>query len=182
MSNPLKLKSWSPYVVGALLGVLSWFAFGTADKHLAVTLQFEHVAAMAQQAAVPQAQQTNPYFAARAAEDKSPKVSWELMLLVGVFIGSMLSSRLSDDRSTTKVPPLWRWRFGDSAAKRFTFAFLGGALMVFGARLAGGCTSGHGISGTLQLAVSSWIFIVLAFGVAVATAFVLFGPEGRRHV
>jgi hypothetical protein len=182
MSNPFKRKSWSPYVVGALLGVLSWFAFGTADKHLAVTLQFEHAAAMVQQAVVPQAEQRNPYFAVRAAEGKSPTVSWELMLLVGVFVGSMLSSHLSGDRSRMKVPPLWRWRFGDNTAKRFTFAFLGGALMVFGARLAGGCTSGHGISGTLQLAVSSWIFIVLAFGVAIATAFVLFGWGGRRHV
>jgi uncharacterized protein len=182
MSNPFKLKSWSPYVVGALLGVLSWFAFGTVDKHLAVTLQFEHAAAMAQQALVPEAEHTNPYFAVRAAEGKSPKVSWEMMLLVGVFVGSLLSSRLSGDRSRIQVPPLWRWRFGDNKAKRFTFAFLGGALMVFGARLAGGCTSGHGISGTLQLAVSSWIFILLAFAVAVATAFILFGPEGRRHV
>ena len=52
--------------------------------------------------------------------------------------------------------------------------------MVLGARIAGGCTSGHGISGTLQLAVQSWTFIVLAFAAAVATAFLLFGKEGRR--
>src|SRR5437762_14390174 len=104
------------------------------------------------------------------------------MLLVGVFFGAVLSSWLSSDRSNVIVPALWRWRFGDSTAKRFAFAFLGGAVMVFGARLAGGCTSGHGISGTLQLSVSSWVFIVLAFLVAAATAFLLYGKEGRRHV
>ena len=54
--------------------------------------------------------------------------------------------------------------------------------MVLGARIAGGCTSGHGISGTLQLAVQSWSFIGLAFLVAVVTAFLLFGKEGRDHV
>jgi uncharacterized membrane protein YedE/YeeE len=54
--------------------------------------------------------------------------------------------------------------------------------MVFGARLAGGCTSGHGISGDLQLAASSWVFMPLAFVVAIATAFLMFGKEGRSHV
>ena len=182
MTNPFRMKAWSPYIVGAAIGVLSWFAFGTADKHLAITLQFEHLAALAEKAAVPQAEQTNQYYEVRAAQDKSPKVSWELMLLVGVFLGAMASARLSGDRSSIKVPPLWRRRFGDSTAKRFAAAFAGGALMVFGARLAGGCTSGHGISGTLQLAVSSWLFIVLAFATTVATAFVMYGTEGRRHV
>jgi uncharacterized protein len=80
------------------------------------------------------------------------------------------------------VPPLWRWRFGDSTARRFAAAFVGGAVMVLGARIAGGCTSGHGISGTLQLAVQSWTFIILAFASAVATAFLVFAKEGRDHV
>ncbi len=182
MTNPLKMKSWSPYLVGAGLGVLSWFAFGSANKHLAITLQFEHVAALTEQAALPDAARHNTYYAVRAAEGKSPKISWELMLLGGVFLGGMLSSWLAGDRNTLKVPPLWRWRFGESSTKRFAFAFVGGAVMIFGARLAGGCTSGHGISGTLQLAVSSWTFIVLAFATAVSTAFLIYGTEGRHHV
>jgi uncharacterized membrane protein YedE/YeeE len=55
--------------------------------------------------------------------------------------------------------------------------------MMLGARLARGCTSGHGITGALQLAVSSWIFVVVAFAAACATALTLFGrpsiPGGR---
>ena len=54
--------------------------------------------------------------------------------------------------------------------------------MVFGARLAGGCTSGHGISGDLQLAVTSWVFITVAFAAAITTAFLIYGREGRNHV
>jgi uncharacterized protein len=182
MKNPLTLKSWSPYIVGIGLGALSWFAFYTADKHLAITLQYEHLAAMAQAAIAPEAAAANRYYGARAAAGLEPRIGWYLMLLCGVFVGSLLSSRLSGDRSSVKVPPLWRWRFGNSVARRYSFAFLGGALMVFGARIAGGCTSGHGISGSLQLAVQSWTFILLAFAVAIATAFVLFGKEGRHHV
>jgi uncharacterized protein len=182
MVNPLRMKAWSPYIVGLGIGLLSWFAFGTANKHLAITLQYEHIAALIQKAVSPQATEANHYYAVRAEQNKSPKIGWELMLLIGVFIGAMISSFLSGDRQKIRVPPLWSWRFGHSSPKRFAFAFLGGALLVFGARLAGGCTSGHGISGTLQLAASSWVFILLAFLVAVITAFLIFGKEGRKHV
>lgn len=182
MKNPFTMTSWSPYVVGIGIGMLSWFAFLSADKHLAITLQYEYIAAMAQLASAPEAAQTNGYYAARAAEGLEPKVDWYLALLVGVFLGGLLSSWLSGNRTNVAVPQLWRWRFGESRAKRFSAAFLGGAIMVFGARVAGGCTSGHGISGALQLAVQSWTFILLAFAVATATAFVVFGREGRNHV
>ena len=182
MTNPFTLKSWSPFVVGIGIGVLSWFAFATADKHLAITLQYEHIAAMAQKILAPEAAATNRYYTARAQAGLAPKIDWYLMLLIGVFLGALLSSWLSGDRSRVSVPPLWRWRFGESTAKRFAAAFVGGAVMVLGARIAGGCTSGHGISGTLQLAVQSWTFIILAFATAVATAFLLFGREGRKHV
>jgi uncharacterized membrane protein YedE/YeeE len=182
MTNPLTMKSWSPYAVGAGIGVLSWIAFATADRHLAITLQYEHIAALIGQAVAPELEQTNGYYATRAAQGLAPHIGWYMMLIVGVVVGAFLSSRLSGDRSSVSVPPLWRWRFGPSTVKRFAFAFLGGAVMVFGARVAGGCTSGHGISGMLQLAASSWVFMPLAFAVAIGTAFVLYGKEGRQHV
>ena len=61
-------------------------------------------------------------------------------------------------------------------------AFLGGMIMIFGARLASGCTSGHGISGNLQLAVSSVLFSVMFIGFGVATVFLLYGKKGGTHV
>jgi uncharacterized protein len=183
MSNPLTMKCWSPYVVGAGIGVLSWFAFATADKHLAITLQYEYIAALTLKALIPGIEEMTNYYAARASQGLSPQIGWYLMLLVGVFLGALMSASLSGDRSKITVPSLWRWRFGDSAALRLVCAFLGGALMVFGARIAGGCTSGHGISGDLQLAAQSWLFMPLAFAVAIATALLLFGRDGRmRHV
>jgi uncharacterized membrane protein YedE/YeeE len=182
MANLFKMKSWSPYVCGIGIGVLSWFAFATANKHLAITLQYEHIAAFLQMALAPEATAENRYYAVRTEAGLEPKIGWYLMLLIGVFLGSFLSSWLSGDRSRVNVPALWRWRFGDSKLKRFAAAFLGGAIMVFGARIAGGCTSGHGISGTLQLSVQSWTFIILAFVAAVATALLIFGKEGRKNV
>jgi len=50
----------------------------------------------------------------------------------------------------------------------------GGVLVMNGARLAGGCTSGHGISGSLQLAVGSWTFFLVMFAAGTVTALALF--------
>ena len=175
----LRQKSWSPYLVGALIGVLSWFSFATADKPLGITTAFEYTAALAEKAAAPQIAETNSYY---REPEKTPKIDWEWMLVVGVFIGAFASSKLSGDRTTQSVPPLWAWRFGDGAAKRFMAAFFGGALMMFGARLAQGCTSGHGISGALQFAVSSWIFVALLFASGTAAAFLIYGKEGANRV
>ena len=182
MTNPLILKSWPPYAVGVGIGLLSWFAFATADKPLGISTAFENTAALTEKAVVPGVEQTNGYFAAKAEEGKSPKIGWEWMLVLGVFVGALVSSRLSGDRSSETVPALWRWRFGGSPGKRLVVAFLAGGVMMFGARMAQGCTSGHGISGSLQLAASSWVFSAVFFTVATVTAFAMYGKEGAEHV
>jgi len=176
------MKSWSPYVVGAGIGVLSWFVFATANHPLGITTAFENTAALTEQVTVPQAAHANPLITKKVSDGKAPKIDWEWMLVVGVFIGALASAKLGDDRTEQSVPPLWKWRFGPSVAKRFTATFLGGALMMFGARLAQGCTSGHGISGALQFAVSSWIFVVVIFAGGTAASFLLYGMKGRSHV
>ena len=48
---------------------------------------------------------------------------------------------------------------------------------MYGARLANGCTSGNGISGGLQLALSGWVFLVVMFPAGILTAFLLFRPR-----
>ena len=179
--NVSQKRSWSPYVVGAGIGMLSWFTFATADKPIGITTAFEYSAALTEGAAAPHV--TQPYLAETAKENKTPKIDWQWMLVVGVLLGAYLSSKLSGDRAPEeKVPPLWRWRFGDKPAVRYAGAFAGGFIMMLGARIAQGCTSGHGISGALQLALASWIFTPLMFVVAIATAFLIYGKEGRSHV
>jgi hypothetical protein len=123
MDNPLTMKSWSPYLAGAGIGVLSWFAFATADHPIGVTTAFENSAALVEKAAIPNLEQSNDYYAKKEAEGKPPKIDWEWMLVVGVFVGALVSSILSRDRGSAVVPPLWRWRFGDSALKRLAVAF-----------------------------------------------------------
>src|SRR2546421_2714480 len=99
MSNPLRTQRWSPYIVGIGIGVLSWFAFATANKHLAITLQYEHIAAMAYAVLAPEAVLANRYYAVRAGQGLDPKIGWDLTLLIGVFLGAVLSSWPSGDPS-----------------------------------------------------------------------------------
>jgi len=177
MKNPLRNKEWPPYVVGLCIGVLSWFAFATANHPLGITTSFEDGVALIEQLFAPQWAASNEYFT-----QKTPKISWETMLVVGVFLGAMFSSLASGDRERIVVSAIWEQRFGPSITVRMTAAFLGAGLMMFGARLAQGCTSGHGISGSLQLAASSWLFSILFFGTGVATAILLYGRKGANHV
>lgn len=166
MITPLRERSWSPYLVGVGIGLLSWFAFATADHPLGVTTAFEQAAALATNA--------TGLTPATYSPDKPTRIGWEWALIVGIFLGSLASARLSGDHARSTVPPDWAAQFGPRPSIRYLGAFLGGALMMYGARLAGGCTSGHSISGTLQFAVSSWLFTAIFFPVAIVTAHLLF--------
>lgn len=98
MSNPLAHHAWSPYAVGIGIGVLSWFSFWSADHPLGITTAFEHTAALGIQTVAPLSAESNSYF-----QENSPKVSWESMLVLGVLIGSIISSLSSGDREPVVV-------------------------------------------------------------------------------
>jgi hypothetical protein len=98
------------------------------------------------------------------------------MLVLGIGCGAWLSAYLSGELKIVTVPGLWASAFGKSTLLRISTALTGGIIMGIGARWAGGCTSGHGISGTIQLAVSSWIAALCFFVGGIISAFILFHP------
>lgn len=170
----LEKSAWSPYAVGAGIGALSWFTFLSARKGLGVSTPFEGTAAALARNLAPEATQVNAYL---AVVDEPPKLDWELMLDAGIVIGSLLSVAASGDKPGQSVPGRWARRFGPAPSTRYAGAFLGGALAMFGARMARGCTSGHGISGNLQLASSSLLFTPVMGLSAVWVARSLFGQR-----
>jgi uncharacterized membrane protein YedE/YeeE len=111
--------------------------------------------------------------------EETPKIDWESMLVAGVLAGSFLAARAASERTTQAVPARWARRFGRARLPRYAAAFVGGAVMMFGARMAKGCTSGHGLTGTAQLAVSSWVFSPVMFATAAAMTRALFGRAAR---
>jgi len=89
--------------------------------------------------------------------------AWEFWFLVGAFLAGLVFSVVQGTFRIVSVPGLWRKYYGPNPGKRFFWAFIGGFLLLFGARMAGGCTSGHIISGGMQLAASSLLFAVTVF-------------------
>ena len=101
-----------------------------------------------------------------------------VFMVVGGFLGQL--TQRNSAYVTTQQVPLWhQFRFGGGLIVRLVFAFVGGVFVITGARLAGGCTSGHMMSGMMQTAVSGYLFAAAAFAVAVPTALVLY-RKGER--
>ena len=96
------------------------------------------------------------------------------MLVIGIVIGAFISATISGTFQLRWIPTLWENAFGTSPLLRVIVAFIGGIFMGVGSRWAGGCTSGHGISGTLQLTVSSWIAAICFFIGGIITAMFIF--------
>ncbi len=178
MAGWLRRPRWSPYVVGAGIGILSWITFGFMDEALGASTSFVRVAGWIVGVFAPGHLDANPYYRKYLIEQ--PAFDWQVWMLVGLFLGALLASRLSGPIAPEYVPPVWRQRFGPRRAVRYVGAFVGGVLVLFSSRLAGGCTSGHGISGSLQLAVGSLVFFVCLFVFGVLTAFVVYGRKGRE--
>lgn len=148
----------SPYLIGAAIGLLNICAFAAFRKGIGVSGAYENSAALAARRLAPDAAHVNEYVDARK---EPPKFNWESWLVVGTILGGMGAARTFGASNAS-------WPDDHSAAgpKRSPLASAaGGALLMFGARMADGCTSGHALSGTAQGAGSSWLFTPLMFGV-----------------
>lgn len=180
MYSLLKRERWSPYAVGAGLGILSWITFYFMDKALGTSTTMLRLAGALEGLVAKGHVEGNAYFAKYLVG--KPVFEWQMALVIMLVVGALLAARLAGSRFSEQVPQLWAARFGPLKTTRYIGAFIGGLILLFGARLAGGCTSGHGISGGLQLALSSWTFIIFMFAAGIASAFAIYGKEGRNHV
>jgi uncharacterized protein len=161
--------AWSPYVVGAGIGVLSWLTFYFSDKPIGASSFYGQIAGFFGKLIAPRRTKSLAYF-----KDKPPRVSWGFVFVVAIIVGGAIAALTGGEFANEWLPRMWDARFGDSIALRAAIGFGGGLLMAFGARLAGGCTSGHGISGTMQLNPGSWIAVICLFIGGIAVALPLF--------
>ncbi len=168
--NFLTSELWSPYVVGFGIGVLVWLSFLLSNKAIGCSTAYARTSGMTEKLFRGKKVEKKAYY-----EKFAPEIDWEWMLVLGVVVGAFLSSWISGSFRIETVPSVWANSFGSSAVLRFIGAFLGGLLLGFGARMAGGCTSGHGISGTAQLSLGSWLAFIFFFIGGILTAFLLYG-------
>lgn len=172
---------WSPYLAGALAGVLAILSV-LATKHwegkesfLGTSTTFVRAAGLIECSIAPEHVGANAYFT-----KEKVKVDWQFMLVVGVFVGALVSSLTDRSFKVESVPPLWAERFGPAPGKRALWAFLGGVVALFGVRLADGCPSGHGLSGLMQLSLSGFVALCMFFGAGVVVAGLLY-RRGRHE-
>jgi len=149
---------------GGMIGLVQIFAIATVQP-LGVSTAYPQFVGWLVDKIVPGFAESQPYLQKIGA-----KIGWEVMLVFGMVLGAFLSSVLPGGRSTPAcdIPNLFRTGWSRSLA-----AFVGGFLILFGARLAGGCTSGHMLSGIAQLALSGFLFGAAAFATGVLTATLL---------
>lgn len=161
---------WSPYVVGIAIGVLSWFTLLISKKPIGCSTTFARGAGMLEKLFRGKKVENKLYF-----QEVQPKIDWQFMLVIGIVIGAFFSALLSGSFRLQVVPDMWFTAFGSSRVLRILAGFIGGIFLGFGSRWADGCTSGHGISGTMQLAISSWISAICFFIGGILMALFLFG-------
>lgn len=178
MQDDKAIISWK--VAGVALGLLLTLATFLVTP-LGVSTQFVVTDALVAHQVAPEATEKNTYLA-KYGEKESWGVGYGWMLVFGMFAGGAVTARVFRKRQPAQdkgsMPGMWTQVFGTSRGKRFAAAFFGGVLLLFGARLAGGCTSGHMISGISQLALSSFVFGICTFGAAIAMAHVLYRKRG----
>ncbi|MEW6715246.1 MAG: YeeE/YedE thiosulfate transporter family protein [Nitrospirota bacterium] len=163
-------KSWSPYLAGGLTGLViilsAWISkqyFGSSTCFVRVTgyiekyFSSEHLASL-------------EYFSRFV-----PVVDWQMMMVLGILIGSFISSVTSGSFRMQAVPNMWAERFGTNPVKRGIVAFFSGIVLMFGARLAGGCPSGYGLGALVQLAVSGLVVLICFFAGGIIVAQILYG-------
>ncbi|ADZ70027.1 YeeE/YedE thiosulfate transporter family protein [Polymorphum gilvum] len=165
----LSRKSWSPYVAGIVIGLLQIPAFLLAGTALGASSSFVTAAAWVASIFDPAAAQID-YFAKHLVGAKN---YWQAAMVIGIGLGAYLSARASGTRRASFAPSWTGYTGIRSLAGRLAMGFVGGFVLLVGARIADGCTSGHGISGMAQLAVGSTVAVAAMFvgGIAISMLF-----------
>lgn len=159
------LKPWPWYVAGPLIGLTVPTLLLIGNKSFGISSSLRHVCAACIPANI-------PFF-----KYDWKKEIWNLVFVLGVFVGGILATNFLEnpdtfvlsDATITDLKALGIKDFSGLmpsdlfsletlfTAKGFIFFILGGFLVGFGTRYAGGCTSGHAIMGLSNLQIPSLI-------------------------
>jgi uncharacterized protein len=157
----------NPYLAGIGLGLVLLSAFVLVGRGLGASGAFNSAIAWGVNAVAPEHAKHNEFISGYLGDGtSSPLKSWLVFEVIGVLAGAMFSGLLAGRAKVTteKGPRV-------SVRVRLLMAFLGGALMAFGAALARGCTSGQGLTGGALLNLGSWAAMMMIFAGAYAVAY-----------
>ena len=126
-------KGWNPYIAGFLTGLLLIASVWFTGKYVGASTTFVRSAGFIERVFDAERVGNMEYF-----KKEIPKIDWQFLFVIGIFIGSLIASTTSKTFRWQGVPDMWQGRFGPGRTKRAVVAFIGGAVAMFGARLADG--------------------------------------------
>jgi hypothetical protein len=133
MDDKNEPRGWNPYLAGALTGLLLVFSVWFTGKYVGASTTFVRSAGYIEKVFNSERVAGMEYF-----KKNLPKIDWQFIFVIGIFVGSLIASTTSRSFKLQAVPAMWENRFGPDKGKRAIFAFVGGAIAMFGARLADG--------------------------------------------
>lgn len=156
----------NPYLAGILLGVVLFASFFLTGNGLGASGGMNRILVWGQDQLVPDHVDRTAYLLEMAGGDTNPMDSWVVFVMLGVIVGGFASGWLNGrfKIETNRGPHV-------SVKMRWMLAFIGGAFMGYGARMARGCTSGQALSGGAVLSVGSWAFMFAVFAGGYALAY-----------
>jgi len=158
----------NPYVAGALLGTLLYLCFFITGGGLGASAGLNRVQVAVLDVLAPAHIDRVGYMAEMGGGTRNALDNSAVFMILGTVLGGALSGWLNGrfKLEIRKGPHI-------SNRTRLFLAFIGGFIMVYGARLARGCTSGQALSGGAVLAAGSWAFMFAVFGGAYGLAYFL---------
>lgn len=144
---------WPAWLAGLALGVVLLLTFVVTGHGLGATGFTTRLSAWLGDRVAPQWTQANDYLGPmlEGGEVLASWISWQVLgVLVGALVSAWWAGRL-------------RWQIEGAVSSgtvpRLLKALAGGVLAGFGARIAAGCTSGVGLSGSAVLSVAGFVFL-----------------------
>jgi uncharacterized membrane protein YedE/YeeE len=157
---------WHPYLGGVLLGLVLFLAFFLTGNGLGASGAISRLDALLVDIVAPAHVDLSPYLLKMAGGLKNPLDDWIIPVFFGALFGGFISGVINGRAKveTNKGPHI-------SVKARWAMAFLGGTIMVYGARMARGCTSGQALSGGATLSAGSWALMMAIFAGAYLLAY-----------
>ncbi|WP_407308471.1 YeeE/YedE thiosulfate transporter family protein [Desulfosporosinus sp. SB140] len=172
-NEKMKEKVWSPWAAGVLLGLTAVASYVLVDKTIGSSGGIESIDSILLKK-FHFSLANSMYFKFQMP----PVVSFQIILFFGMLLGAFVSSKWSKDFKLRTMPDQqWTQNFGPSKLKRWGLIFIGGIIIEYSAGIAGGCTSGLAISGTMQLSPAGLLFIVGLFVSGIITTKILYGGD-----
>jgi hypothetical protein len=149
-----------------VLGIVLFLAILLTGNGLGSSGGTTRLVTFVQDQLAPEHVDRTPYLLKMAGGDKNPLDDWIIPVFFGALLGGFTSGTIFGRTKieTTKGPNV-------SNRTRWTMAFLGGVIFLYGARMARGCTSGQALTGGTTLSAGSWVVMLCIFAGAYGMAY-----------